>query len=110
MDRSLDSALLADVEAFCEEVRPSEELAYLEHRFNDEAIPLAKKYNLLGMMIPVEFGGRGARLRSYLQAHVLIGREGTGLRRRDIFRPRRGARRSWPSRSPSRTPARTRSR
>jgi alkylation response protein AidB-like acyl-CoA dehydrogenase len=80
MPHSLDSNLLADVEAFCEEVRPSEELAYLEHRFNDEAIALAKKHNLLGMYVPAHLGGRGTDLRSYLQAHVLIGREGTGLR------------------------------
>jgi len=43
--------LLADVDAFCEEVRPVEELCYVEHRFNDQVIPLARKYNLLA--IPV---------------------------------------------------------
>jgi alkylation response protein AidB-like acyl-CoA dehydrogenase len=72
--------LLKDVEAFCREIRPSEELCYLEHRFNDEAIPLAKKHRLLGMTVPTELGGRGADLRTYLKAMVLIGREGTGLR------------------------------
>ena len=72
--------LLADVEAFCEEVRPIEELCYLEHRFNDVAIVLAKKYNLLGMPIGQEYGGRGADTKTYTQALVRIGREGTGLR------------------------------
>ena len=72
--------LLEDVEAFCREIRPSEELCYLEHRFNDEAIGLAKKRKLLGMTVPTELGGRGADVRTYLQAMVRIGREGTGLR------------------------------
>ncbi|MGE3314557.1 MAG: acyl-CoA dehydrogenase family protein [Planctomycetaceae bacterium] len=72
--------LLADVEAFCREVRPSEELCYLEHRFNDEALPLAKKYKLLGMAMPAEYGGRGADLRTYAKALARIGQEGTGLR------------------------------
>src|SRR2546421_597100 len=39
--------LAADVEAFCQELRPVEELCYVEHRFNDQLVPLAKKHNLL---------------------------------------------------------------
>ena len=69
-----------DVEAFCQEVRPVEELCYLEHRFNREAIELARKYNLLGIPVAQEFGGRGADLDAYLAALVRIGREGSGLR------------------------------
>ena len=57
--------LLADVEAFCQEIRPHEELCYVEHRFNDQVIPLAKKYNILGMLIPPEYGGRGADTVTY---------------------------------------------
>src|SRR3990172_592070 len=72
--------LLADVEAFCQEVRPGEELCYVEHRFNDEAITLAKKYNLLGMPVPKEYGGRAADPLTYVKAHARIGQEGTGLR------------------------------
>ncbi len=76
-----DSATLtADVEAFCEELRPLEELCYVEHRYNDELPKLAKKYNLLGMMIDPEFGGRGADAVNYFRALVRIGREGTGPR------------------------------
>src|SRR5262249_32272202 len=37
------SRLLADVEAFCQEIRPIEELCYVEHKFNDRVIPLAGK-------------------------------------------------------------------
>ena len=72
--------LLADVEAFCQEIRPIEELAYVEHRFNDQVLPLARKYNLLGMPVPPEYGGRGADTVTYARALARIGREGTGVR------------------------------
>src|SRR3954471_11348084 len=80
MNEDQRQRLLADVEAFCEEVRPAEELCYLEHRFNDQAISLAKKHNLLGMGIDQEYGGRGADVKMYAQALARIGREGSGLR------------------------------
>jgi alkylation response protein AidB-like acyl-CoA dehydrogenase len=72
--------LLADVDAFCEELRPIEELCYVEHRFNDQVIPLARKYNLLGMPVPEALGGRGADTVTYARALARIGREGTGVR------------------------------
>ncbi len=72
--------LLADVEAFCQEVRPVEELCYVEHRFNDRVLPLARKYNLLGMPVPVALGGRAADTVTYARALARIGREGTGVR------------------------------
>ena len=72
--------ILADVEAYCQELRPSEELCYVEHRFNDQTIELAKKHNLLGMPVPVEYGGRGADSLTYARALARIGREGTGVR------------------------------
>jgi alkylation response protein AidB-like acyl-CoA dehydrogenase len=72
--------LLADVDSFCEEIRPIEELCYVEHRFNDQVIPLAGKYNLLGIPIPKEYGGRGADTVTYARALARIGREGTGVR------------------------------
>src|ERR1700724_2307100 len=72
--------LLADVDHYCQELRPSEELCYVEHRFNDQTIELAKKYNLLGMPVPVEYGGRGADAVTYARALARIGREGTGVR------------------------------
>jgi alkylation response protein AidB-like acyl-CoA dehydrogenase len=55
-------------------------LCYLEHRQNEELVPLAKKYNLLGMPVPIEYGGRGADAVAYAQALTRIGREGTGVR------------------------------
>ena len=72
--------LLADVEAFCQEVRPNEELCYVEHRYNDQVIPLARKHDLLAMPVPVEYGGRGADAVTYARALARIGREGTGVR------------------------------
>src|SRR5215218_5454158 len=72
--------LAADTEAFCQELRPAEELAYAEHRFNDQVVPLARKYDLLGINVKPEYGGRGADAVSYFQALARIGREGTTVR------------------------------
>src|SRR5262252_1766764 len=65
--------LLADVEAFCQEIRPIEELCYVEHRFNDQVIPLARKYNLLGIPVPTAYGGRGSDTVTYARALARIG-------------------------------------
>jgi alkylation response protein AidB-like acyl-CoA dehydrogenase len=72
--------LLADVDAFCEALRPHEELCYLEHRFNDQLIPLAQQFNVLGMPVPKQYGGRGADAVTYARALARLGREGTGVR------------------------------
>jgi alkylation response protein AidB-like acyl-CoA dehydrogenase len=72
--------LLADVEAFCAEIRPVEELCYVEHTFNSQVLPLARKHNLLGMFLPKEYGGRAADTVTYARALARIGREGTGVR------------------------------
>lgn len=74
------AALLNDVENFCAEIRPIEDLCYLEHRPNENVVPLAKKYNLLGMAVPIEYGGRGADAWTYARSLARIGREGTGVR------------------------------
>ncbi len=80
MDATERDKLMKDVEAFCQEVRPVEELCYVEHRFNDQVLPLARKHNLLGMPVPKEYGGRGADTVTYARALARIGREGTGVR------------------------------
>src|SRR5262245_8448094 len=72
--------LLSDVESFCQELREYEELCYVEHRFNDQLVPLALKHNLLGMIVPPEYGGRGADTGTYARALARINREGTGCR------------------------------
>lgn len=80
MDKASCERLMADVEAFCQEVRPFEELCYAEHKFNDQAVGVARKYNILGIPIPVEYGGRGADVVTYVRALARIGQEGTGVR------------------------------
>ena len=60
MSPSERDRLLADVDAFCQEIRPIEELRYMEHQFNDQVVPLARKHDILGMLTPPELGGRGA--------------------------------------------------
>ncbi|MBI2807216.1 MAG: acyl-CoA dehydrogenase family protein [Planctomycetes bacterium] len=72
--------LLSDVESFCQELREHEELCYVEHRFNHHLVPLAQKYNILGMPVPTEYGGRGADTATYARALARIGQEGTGVR------------------------------
>lgn len=74
------TTLLEDVEAFCQALRPIEELCYVEHRYNDQLITLANKHNVLGMTAPKELGGRGANTVTYAKALARIGREGTGVR------------------------------
>jgi alkylation response protein AidB-like acyl-CoA dehydrogenase len=80
MTASERERLLADVEAFCTEIRPVEELCYVEHRFNDRVLPVARKHDILGIPVPTAYGGRGADAVTYARALVRIGREGTGVR------------------------------
>jgi alkylation response protein AidB-like acyl-CoA dehydrogenase len=72
--------LLNDVEAFCRALRPIEDECYLAHRFNDRIVPLARESGLLGIHVPVEYGGRGADTVTYARALARIGQEGTGVR------------------------------
>ncbi len=72
--------LLSDVDSFCEELREHEEMCYVEHRFNEYLLPIAKKFNILGMPVPPEYGGRGADSVTYAKALARIGQEGTGVR------------------------------
>ena len=80
MNAAEQKRLLDDVESFCQEIRPIEELCYVEHQFNDQVLPLGRKYNLLGMTVPPDLGGRGADTVTYARALARIGREGTGVR------------------------------
>lgn len=80
MTPSDQKRLLDDVEKFCEAIRPYEEVCYVEHRYNDKVIPLARQHGLLAMPVPVEYGGRGADTLTYVKALTRIGREGTGVR------------------------------
>src|SRR5687767_14708864 len=70
--------LLEDVDSFCQELREHEEMCYVEHRFNHHLVPIGQKYNVLGIPVPVEYGGRGADTVTYAKALARIGQEGTG--------------------------------
>lgn len=72
--------ILADVEAYCTELRPLEDVCYLEHKFNDAIVNLAKKHNIMGIPIPREYGGRGGDSLTYVRCLARINREGTGPR------------------------------
>src|SRR5262245_65980072 len=80
MERAARDRLLQDVEDFCRALRPIEEQCYLERRFNDRIVPLAREHGLLGMTVPVAYGGRAADTGTYARALARIGREGTGVR------------------------------
>ncbi|HEX4148020.1 MAG TPA: acyl-CoA dehydrogenase family protein [Pirellulales bacterium] len=80
MNRQESEKLLADVDAYCRELRPGEELCYLDHRYNEQTIALARQFNLLGMPVPTEYGGRAADAVTYSRALARLGREGTGVR------------------------------
>src|SRR6516165_6414316 len=75
MHAAAQQKLLADVDAFCEEIRPIEELCYVEHRFNDQVLPLARNHNILGIPVQEAYGGRGADTVTYARALARIGRE-----------------------------------
>ena len=91
MSPSEQRRLHQDVEAFCQEIRPIEELCYVEHRFNDQVVPLARKHGLLPIPVPGEYGGRGPDTVSYVKALARITREGTGVRTFSSGHPSIGA-------------------
>jgi len=80
LDKQEQNSFLRDVDEFCKELRPIEEVCYVEHTFNDQLIPLCKKYGLLGIPVRKEYGGRGADSFTYTRALDRIGMEGTGVR------------------------------
>ena len=80
MERGEREQLLDDVESFCRALRPIEDVCYLERRFNDRLVPLAREHGLMGIPVPLGLGGRGADAVTYARALARIGREGTGVR------------------------------
>jgi len=71
--------ILKDVENFCVKLRPIADVCYLEHKFNDQIIPIAKEFGILGLPVPKEFGGREADIFTYIKSFERIGVEGTGI-------------------------------
>lgn len=73
--------LLEQVDKACRELRPYEDKAYLESRFNDRIVPIFRQAKLLGLPISEEYGdGQGADALTYALALERIGREGSSVR------------------------------
>jgi alkylation response protein AidB-like acyl-CoA dehydrogenase len=73
-------ALMREVDRACRELRPYEDECYLNHRWNDQVIPVFRRAHLLGLPIREEYGGAGADLMTYVMALERIGQEGTSVR------------------------------
>jgi alkylation response protein AidB-like acyl-CoA dehydrogenase len=80
MEKEEEERLFNDIESFCTKLRPIEDICYLEHRYNERLIPLAKEFDLLGIPVTPEYHGRGAGNRIFAGALERIAREGTGVR------------------------------
>jgi len=80
VEKKARDEFLRDVDEFCKELRPIEEICYIEHKFNDQLVSLCRKYGLLGIPVREEYGGRGADAVAYTRALDRIGMEGTGIR------------------------------
>ncbi len=73
--------ILQQVDRVCRELRPAEDRAYLDRRFNDQVKKLFARAHLLGLPISKKYGdGQGTDIITYALALERIGREGTGVR------------------------------
>src|SRR5215467_13913230 len=73
--------ILDEVDRACRELRPFEDEAYLNQKFNQHLVPIFKRAQLLGLPISKKYGdGQGADILTYALALERIGREGTGVR------------------------------
>jgi alkylation response protein AidB-like acyl-CoA dehydrogenase len=73
--------LLGVVDETCKKIRPIEDKCYLEHRFNDQVLPIFEAAQLLGLPISRSYGeGQGADALTYALVLERVGREGTGIR------------------------------
>lgn len=77
---SSQAAVLAEVDAACQELRPIEDRYYLERRVNPEVAPMFAKHGVLGFLIPEEYGGLGMDVPLYVWAMERVGQEGTAPR------------------------------
>lgn len=72
--------VLRRVDLACQELRPIEDRYYLERRVNSEVASLFAKHNVIGFLIPSEFGGLGMDVPLYVLAMERVGQEGTAPR------------------------------
>jgi alkylation response protein AidB-like acyl-CoA dehydrogenase len=57
-----------------------EDIFYLERKYNDQLIPLAKEFNILGLPVKSEYDGLGLSNVQYAQVIEKISAEGSGIR------------------------------
>ncbi|HZD12201.1 MAG TPA: acyl-CoA dehydrogenase family protein, partial [Candidatus Binatus sp.] len=73
--------ILDEVDRACKELRPYEDQAYLNNKFNDRLVPIFNRAQLLGLPVSRKYGnGQGADILTYALALERIGKEGTGVR------------------------------
>ncbi|PZC51018.1 MAG: hypothetical protein DK304_000253 [Chloroflexi bacterium] len=72
--------ILEIVSQFCDTLRPLEDIFYLERKYNDQLIPLAKEFNILGLPVKSEYDGLGLSNVQYAQVIEKISAEGSGIR------------------------------
>ena len=77
---SEDQNILEIVSRFCSTLRPLEDIFYLEHKYNDQLIPLAKEFNILGLPVKFKYGGLELSNVQYAQVIEKISAEGSGIR------------------------------
>ena len=77
---SEDQNIFETVSRFCDKLRPLEDIFYLEHKYNDQLIPLAKEFNILGLPVKSEYAGSELNNVQYAQAIERISAEGSGIR------------------------------
>jgi alkylation response protein AidB-like acyl-CoA dehydrogenase len=71
--------VLKEADAAAEELVMPEYEHYMNHEFNTEAIPVAKKHGLFGIPIPVEYGGLGLSPMVHSLVQMRLGQLGLGF-------------------------------
>ena len=74
-----DVAILEKVDAACSELAVPEYEAYIERRFNDQAVPILSKHSLMGLPIDEKYGGNGVGVLLHCLATERIGQLGMSL-------------------------------
>ena len=70
---------LEKVDAACVELAVPEYEAYIERRFNDQAVPILSKHGLMGLPIEEKYGGKGTGVLLHCLATERIGQLGMSL-------------------------------
>ena len=74
-----DVKILERVDSACAELAVPEYEAYIERRFNDQAVPILSKHGLMGLPIDEKYGGSGIGVLLHCLATERIGQLGMSL-------------------------------